>query len=242
MSKHVLLNNIHHGKLRVITRHAPEFGDSVHLVPVFPTEYADTQREYPILFSKNPENGQYQSVALLGLEKGENLFLDDGRWRADYVPGMIAKGPFLIGFQEQESEGRLRREPVIHVDLDDPRISDREGERLFLEHGGNSPYLQQIATILRGVQDGMSVATPMFRAFESYGLIEPVSIEVDVHDDVQLVLKGFHTISEDSLGRLDGEALAALNRAGFLQGAFLVLASLNNIRKLIEMRKRRERR
>jgi hypothetical protein len=56
---------------------------------------------------------------------------------------------------------------------------------------------------------------------------------------VKYVLKGFYTINQDRLAQLDGEALEKLNRAGFLQGAFLVVASLNNVKKLIDMKKRR---
>lgn len=239
MTRHVLLNNVAHKDLRVVRRYAPEFGNDVHAVPVFPTEYGDVQREYPILFRKEGGSGRFQSVALLGLEKGENLFLDNGRWNGDYVPGIAARGPFLIGFQEQEIDGELRREPVIHVDLDDPRVSDTEGEPVFLEHGGNSPYLSQIATILHGIQEGMNVAGPMLAAFEACELIEPVTIQVDVHDDVQFVLKGFHTISEQRLAALDGRTLERLNRAGYLQGAFLALASLRNVAKLIELKRQR---
>lgn len=239
MPRHVLLNNVEHGNLRVVTRYAPEFGDDVHAVPVFPTEFGDVQREYPILFRKEADSGRFQCVALLGLEKGENLFLKDGEWNARYVPGIVARGPFLIGFQEQQVDGEMRKEPVIHIDMDDPRVSETNGEPVFLEHGGNTPYLQRIAGILRGIQDGMAVAGTMFSAFETCGLIEPVNIEVDVHDDVQYVLRGFHTVSEEKLARLDGDTLARLNRAGFLRGAFLMVQSLNNIGRLIELKRQR---
>jgi hypothetical protein len=119
----------------LITRHSAEFGDNVQAVLTFPTEYGDIQREYPLLFRKDPGSGEFQSIALLGLERGENLFLDEGRWSASYVPGIVARGPFLIGFQEQEVDGETHREPVIHVDLDDPRVNETEGEAVFLEHG-----------------------------------------------------------------------------------------------------------
>jgi len=239
MPRHVLLNNVEHKDLKVVTRYAPGFGDDVHAVPVFPTEFGDVQREYPILFRKEGDTGRFQSVALLGLEKGENLFLGDSGWNAGYVPGIVARGPFLIGFQEQEVDGELRKEPVIHVDMDSPRVSETEGEPLFLEHGGNAPYLKQIAGILRGIQDGMAVAGTMFAAFETYELIEPVNIEIDVHDDVQYVLRGFHTVSEEKLARLEGPALERLNRAGFLRGAFLVVQSLDNVGRLIELKRQR---
>lgn len=239
MARHALLNNVDHKDLKVVTRYSAELGHDVHAVVTFPTEYGDVQREYPIFFHRNEDSGEFQSVALLGLEPGENLFLDTGGWNASYVPGVVAKGPFLIGFQEQEVEGEVRREPVIHVDLDDPRVNETEGESVFLEHGGNTPYLQHIAGILRGIQAGMATTKPMVAAFEAHALIEPVNVEIDVHGDVKYELKGYHTISEEKLRALSGDALEQLNRAGFLHGAFMVLSSLHNIGKLIEMKRRR---
>lgn len=141
MTRHAMLNNIAHKDLRVITRHAAQLGDNVGSVLTFPTEYGDVQREYPIFFRKDPATAQFQSIALLGFRNDENLFLDDAApdgngWNANYIPGIVARGPFLIGFQEQEVDGDLRKEPVIHVDLDNPRISESQGEPVFLPQGG----------------------------------------------------------------------------------------------------------
>jgi len=239
MTNHLLLNNIAHSRLRVITRYSAEYGDNVHAVLTFPTEYGDIQREYPIVFRKNDATGEFQSVALLGLTRDENLFLDDGKWSASYVPGIVARGPFLIGFQEQQVDGEMRRQAVIHVDVDDPRVNETEGEALFLEHGGSTPYLTRISAILSGIQEGLAVAKPMFAAFESLELLEQVKIEADVLDDVKYVLRGFYTINRQKLAQLDGDALEKLNKAGYLEGAFLAMASLNNIRKLIDMKRQR---
>lgn len=238
MTHHVLLDNVTHQHLKVIATPSSEFGDDVQVVPTFPTEYADVQREYPIFFRRDGD-GSLQSVALLGLEEGENLFLDGDRWLGRYVPGIIARGPFLIGFQEREADGEVRREPVIHVDMDSPRLSETEGEPLFLEHGGNSPHLAYIAGILRGIHEGMAVGKSMLEAFDALGLIEPVELEVDVLRDVRYVLKGYLTINRDRLRSLDGDTLARLNAAGFLEGAFLVLASQDNLRRMIEMKRER---
>ena len=242
MARHVLLNNIEHKDLRVVTDRVTDGDSRLHVVPTFPTEFGDMQREYPIFFRRQEDSDGFQAVALLGLEPGENLFVEAGAWQARYVPGIIAKGPFLIGFQEREAEGELRREPVIHVDLDDPRLSESEGEPLFLEHGGNAPYLTYVANVLRGIQEGMAVAKAMFAAFESCELIEPVNVEIDVHGDVQYELKGYFTISEERLRALEGKVLERLNKAGFLQGAFMVLASLHNVGRLIEVKRERAKR
>src|SRR5690606_41081179 len=76
MTRPVLLNNVDHGHLKVLTRRAAGPGDTAHHVLTFPTEFADVQREYPILFRRHADTGEYQAVALVGLAEGENLFLD----------------------------------------------------------------------------------------------------------------------------------------------------------------------
>ena len=239
MTNFALLNNIDHHDLKVITRFGPEFGDGVATVLTVPTEFADVQREYPIFFQKDPQSGEFRSIVLLGFEKNENLFLHNGTWDANYVPGMVARGPFLIGFQEREMGGTLSKEPVIHVDLDNPRVSRTEGMPVFLPRGGNSPYIDQVATILNAIREGLEVSTAMFAIFDEMELIESVNLEIKLRDDVGYNLEGLYTISRQKLASLNGDELAKLNRAGFLEGAFLVLASLHNVQRLLSMKQRR---
>lgn len=239
MARYELLNNVTHKDLRVITGFGREFGDDIGMVPAFPSEYAELQREYPIFFRKDGDSGQWQSVALLGFEQHENLFLQDGRWNATYLPGAVAKGPFLIGFQEQRIDGELRKEPVMHVDLEHPRISFTDGEPVFLPQGGNSPYLQHIAGVLRGIRDGVEFGAAMFAAFDSMDLIQPVNLDVQLDDKHRVGVSGLYGIDREKLAALDAGSLHRLNQAGFLEGAYLVLASLHNMRRLMAEKQRR---
>jgi len=242
MPKHVMLNNVAHKDLRVAIRYGAETGDNVGTVLVFPTEYADVQREYPIFFRKDPSTGEFQSVALLGFDKTENLFLrDDGRWDGSYVPGVLARGPFLIGFQEQEIGGELRKEPVIHVDIEDPRVGRPEGHAVFMPQGGNTPFLDHIATVLAGIRQGIDVSKPMFAMLTELDLIEPVKLEVKPTADETYSVVGLHTINQQRLAALDGAALERLNRAGYLQAIFLVMNSMSNVRRLIALKQQRRR-
>ncbi len=241
MTRHVMLNNIAHKDLRVmVNRFGAEFGDNVGTVLTFPTEYADMQREYPIFFRQDPASGDYHSVAVLGFAKDENLFLENGRWNATYIPAVIVRGPFLIGFQEQQIDGELRKEPVIHIDLDHPRVSSTQGEPVFLPHGGNSPYLDHMATVLKAINDGIEMSKAMFAAFKALDLIEPVKLDIKLNEEQGYSLTGLHTINSQKLATLDGQSLERLNRAGFLQGAFLVAASLANVRRLMALKQRRQ--
>ena len=239
MARYELLNNVAHKDLRVATGFGRQFGDEVGMVPAFPSEYAELQREYPIFFRKDQQTSQWQSVALLGFEQRENLYLQDGRWNANYLPGAVAKGPFLIGFQEQRIEGELRQEPVMHVDLDHPRVNAAEGEPVFLPQGGNSPYLEHIASVLRGIRDGTEFGAAMFSAFDSMGLIQPVHLDVQLDERHRVNVNGLYGIDREKLATLDAESLLRLNQAGFLEGAYLVLASLHNMRRLMAEKQRR---
>ena len=240
MARYELLNNVAHKDLRVHTRFGAEFGDAVATIPVFPTEFADVQREYPIFFRKDEASAQYQAVALLGFARDENLFLQDGRWSAGYVPAALARGPFLIGHQEQEVEGELRTEPVIHVDVEHPRISrDGGGEAVFLPHGGNSPYLEHIASVLRGINNGVEASRPMFGLLDELGLLQPLTLEFRFDDSNGANLTGLHGIERERLEALDGDGLQRLHRSGFLEGVYLVLASQYNLRRMIAEKQRR---
>lgn len=240
MARHEKLNNIAHKNLRVLNRFGADLGDNVGQVLTFPTEYEDVQREYPIFFRKEFATGEYQSVALLGLEKDENLFLNGDRWDAHYIPGVVARGPFLIGFEEQEADGELRKQTVVYVDLDHPRASQTEGTPVFAPLGGNSAYLEQTINVLRGITTGLDVSKAMFAAFTDLALIEPVQVEIKTSAEQAYSLMGLHSINQQRLAALDGAQLERLNKSGFLQGAYLVLASLGNVRKLIAMKQRRQ--
>ncbi|WJG09539.1 SapC family protein [Aliiglaciecola sp. LCG003] len=237
MANHVLLNNIHHDKTRVISRYAEQYADNVASVLVFPNEFMELQKEYPILFRLDEASGNYQSVVLLGLHKGENLFLDDAfpsGWRADYIPAMVEKGPFLIGFQQQDAQPDP--EPMIHIDLDHPKVNEQEGHQVFLEHGGNSPYLNYIAARLKLIHDGMAAQDDMFELFKQLDLLESVNIEFELANGEKCRLLGNFTINEEKLMALDGDQLVKLNRSGCLHLAYAVISSMSNIRKLIAIK------
>lgn len=234
MTNRVLLNNVDHGDLRVATGHGSAFGDAINQVLIFPTEFEGIQREYPIFFRKDAD-GAFQSVALLGLDRDENLFLEEGGWNARYVPAIQQRGPFSIALRSGTDE------PMIHVDLDDPRIlaAKGEGEPVFLPAGGNSPYLQHVARLLGVIYDGLEISKAMFAAFEAANLIEPVDVEIKLDEHTQYDLPDLYTISQERFAALDGAALETLHRSGFLAAAQWVLSSLGNVGLLVELKNRK---
>lgn len=238
MTHHVLLNNVDHGNLRVVTARSAGLGDDVMYTPTFPLEFRNLQAHYPIVFRKESATGRFQPVALFGFEEGENLFLLDDGWDAPYVPLTIERQPFLIGFQQRREDGTARK-PVVHVDLDSPRISTTEGEALFLEYGGVSDYLKRITSVLHTIHEGLESNRAFADTLLELDLLESFVLDVELEDRSQHRLIGFYTINEERLSGLSGEALAGLNESGWLLPVYMAVASLSNLRSLIERRRRR---
>lgn len=227
MTNSLLLDNIAHADLRVAPRSGAAFGDAVNQTLIFPTEIEAAAREFPILIQKDG-GGEFQLVILLGFDRDENLFLEGEGWTSRYTPAVHRRGPFLIGMQSRDGVDQ----PMIHVDVDDPRVGG-EGDPLFLSHGGNSPVLDRIAEALQMIHEGHQISQPMFAAFEAAGLIAPVALEIAVDDARRYDIGNRFMIDAERLASLDAASLHDLNNAGFLPLAYAIRASLGNIEHLI---------
>lgn len=234
LPKRVPLDNVEHGSLRVEARGLPEL-DNVNQALVVPGEFEDVQRELPILLRQG-QDGKFIAVALLGFEKGENLFLADGQWTTRYVPAAHRRGPFYLGVREA---GSGSHELAVHIDLDDPRVGSEDGESIFKELGGNSPFLDRAIDALHVVHDGLASAPHMFGLLEELGLIQPIAIEAKLDDGRTYQLPSMFTIAMDRLQALTGAELERLHGSGFLAPTIFIRSSLPNLNRLIELKHRK---
>lgn len=230
MPKHVLLNNIDHGDLRVDTSRSAALGDDVMVALTFPAEFRNLQAHYPVVFRKTAD-GAFQPVALLGLKEGQNLFLGPEGWDATYVPLAIERQPFLIG---RDGEALM-----VHMDIDSPRVGRERGEALFRDHGGTTDYLDRISSVLLTLHNGLEEAPRFVDALLRNDLLESFALDVELDDGSLNRLVGFYMINEERLRSLDAAALADLHRAGYLEPTYMAVASLSQVRALIERMNRR---
>jgi hypothetical protein len=231
MVRSVLLNNVEHKDLRVITRRAAELGDNVHVVFTFPAEFRNIQSCFPVVFQKSADGIGFDALALMGLEQGENLFLEPHGWEAPYVPLTIERQPFLIGVDGDQL--------MVNIDMDHPRVSHTEGEAVFLPYGGNTEYLERINSVLLAIHQGLESAKGFSAAMQALELFEPFVVDIELNDGSQNRLMGFYTIHEERLAALDGATLHRLSQAGYLQAAYMVLASMSQFRALIDRKNAR---
>lgn len=238
MSNFALLNNVDHQDVRVITERSAAYGDNVMYAMTFPFEFRDIQAHYPILFQKD-ENGDFYPVALFGFEQQENLFLDRHGWNARYVPAMIRRQPFLIGYQipKDQPDGEANR--MLSIDMDHPRVSRETGEPLFQPLGGRTEYLEQVANLLEAIYQGTEHNKAFAAALDEHNLIESVGFDIALDDGTRNQLLGFYAIDEERVQQLSGDVLGRFNEQGYLMPLFMVLASMTNMRTLIEEKNRR---
>ena len=234
MPNFALLNNVDHKNLHVIRDYSSQYGDDDMSVVTFPQEFRAIQNDYPIFFKKNPETGRFIPVALTGLRQNENLFLSEKGWDAHYIPASVKRRPFLIGIQPPKPDD-VSGQPgkMVYVDMDSPRISETQGDAVFLPHGGYSPYLESIVDLLDYIQYGTELNEHFTDALLMHELLETVSLEITLKNGQQNNLTGLYTINEDKLKVLPAATAAEMHSKGILECIYMVLASHSNMVKLI---------
>ena len=229
MAKYHLLNNVEHKDFKVITEYSEKYGDNLMFVMTFPFEFRNIQSVYPILLQKNSDD-EFVPLALMGFAEDENLFLSDDGWDAPYVPAMVKRVPFLIGFQEKAGG---EPQPVVTIDVESPKLSKEEGVDIFQPLGGNSEYLDEMTGLLDRIHMGHELNKEFVAALVEHDLLESVNMDITLNDGSNNQLLGFYTINEEKVQELSGEVLESFSKRGFLFPMFLVIASLSNIGELV---------
>ncbi|AXR08118.1 SapC family protein [Salinimonas sediminis] len=230
MAKHVLLNNLDHQHLHVEPSAATYDYQRAMCVPLYPAEARLAQAQYPLLFAKDAQ-GAFQLVALTGLQEGENVFVSQGTWQANYTPLVAAKGPFVIGRSQPDSE-----QLSIHIDLDHPSVSEQSGEPIFLPHGGNTDYIDHIANLLSTLHESLPQHAALISACEQLNLIESFVLDIELPSSGTHRLSGFYTVNEPALQALSAQQLKDLQQQGHLETLYMVLASQSQINTLVQRR------
>ena len=71
--KPVLLNNVDHKELRVITRRGAAYGDNVMFSLAIPAEFRTLQMHYPLVFRKSDDGTSFEPIALFGFQDRKSV-------------------------------------------------------------------------------------------------------------------------------------------------------------------------
>lgn len=217
MTNIVLLNKVTHRDVTVDGRPSAAYGDNLRFAPVVVREFAQLVVHYPILFSKNPETGEFFCGAMLGFDEGENLFLDDWRERDVYRPLALQRMPFYA------------RGPELAIDLDHPRVGAEGGKPLFTENGEPTRYLKSIMWTFQDIKLGTEATQAFIQQLLQLKLLEPIEVEVEFDDGTRRHCLGLYTINQDALPQLPDPIVLNLFRCGALQLIYMMVSSLKHV-------------
>ncbi len=225
MSTLELLDPRQHGRLRLRAGGT----DTTHFVQVLANEFAAAAACCPVLFTKDTDTGGFFAGAVFGFKPGENLLgsIDE---RGGFEPLMLRREGFFISGQS------------IAIDRAHARFSESDGEPLF--DGAQQPAepLRQVQRLLGEIHGGLDQTQAFIAALVELKLIEPIDVSLTFDDGERVTLQGLYTVSLDRLREIDDAAALRLFRAGHLQLAYTMAASLKQFSRLVRLRNRRGKR
>lgn len=223
----VLLDRARHRGLRVRPATDFAFARACTVLPVAGVEFGEAMKEFAIVFTRG-EDGAPHAVVMLGLRPQENLFIDaKGQWDAACIPAVIRRHPFVLA--------RIDGGPLgVCIDEASPLVGREAGEPLFGDDGRNTPWLDQAVEFLGRWHAAHEQAEAFCRRIDALGLLQPLQAQADLVDGRRFTVAGFHVVDELRLAALDDAQVLALFRAGDLHLISMHLASLPNMRKLVD--------
>ena len=228
--KLVPVNKSRHADKKI--KQVPGFGFAAgfHIASLLMHEFAHAASTYPIVFIEDKDRDSFISVALLGLEAGENLFVDaEDKWQAPYVPAIIRRYPFALA--ETDQEGQYS----VCVDEASPLLSQDEGKALFTDEGEPSELLENVKRYLSELR-GMDELTQEFCGFlAEQNMLTPLNLQVRQGDHTQSIT-GCYVINEERLNNLSDERFLEFRRKRYLPAVYGHLVSLAQIERLVTLK------
>lgn len=199
-------------------------------------EMIDACREYPIVFVRSGESElgkppvEVTPVAVLGLKRGENLYLTaGGGWSASYVPAFLRSYPFALVRTDETNY-------VLCFDRTWDGFSEQEGERLFDDKGEASEFLLGVQRYLETLDGEMQRTRAFGQRLIELGLLQDMRFDATMDGGQSLTVDGFLAIDGNRLGELPEATVMELHRSGMLALIHAQLVSMGNMRKLVEQR------
>ncbi len=235
MARLQALNPAQHKNLCINVDEARKATATVNMLPVVLSEFRQLIVDYPIMLTKNAETGAFSLIALLGLERGENLFWRSGAWDATYLPLGLRRLPFVIGNNDNKQSDK-DHDFLICLDPENAAITPETGEALFSEDGRPTRFLQDMQTVLARLIEGEPQTENFVSKLLAHKLVTPMTLDIELVDGETLNIEGLYGIDEVRLQRLESETLTVLNQQGHLEAIYNMAASTGHIRKLIQLK------
>lgn len=220
------LDNNTHKDLRLDTTKIYEHSVDHHATYLQAQEFGFASATYPIAFVKNQDNNQFKPIVMLGLEKNENLFLEDGKWLATYIPGSIRRHPFYMIPRNEELT-----DWAVCIDENSSALGTEVGDKLFNDDGSPSKITQAVQKFLAEMVEMDHVTNAFCKFLDDNELLKVGNVN-DASD--KPLVAGVYFVDEERLDNLSDEKMVEVKKRGFLTPIYAHLSSLNKINELFK--------
>ncbi|WP_206483392.1 SapC family protein [Thalassotalea sp. G2M2-11] len=224
------VNFENHQHLKVKSSNDYRHAENQQVVPVIVHEFSPASAEMPILFVKNSETGEFQSVAMLGLKPGENVFYQLGKWRGRYVPAIITHHPFAL-VPSQNDETQLQ----VVIKEDSHLVSDQEGESLFDALGNETEYMTKRKNAIGRYYENSQITRSFIDKISGLGLLKEKSLTLDLNGE-KVALNGVYMVDEKALNQLSDADFLSLREKGFLAPIYCHLNSTHQLANIAALK------
>lgn len=230
MPKYQALNQNEHQTLKIQSDHSFSHSASSHVAPLTVFELSQAQADYPIVFIKDAQTGNFHLVALLGLKPNENLFTHPDGWRAEYVPLQLRSYPLMLTQSPNQQE-----QIFVAVDIESSRVSTDKGNALFEHDGTQTKFLKNIAALMSQVNAQLPATQDFIRQLVDNDLLSAQSVTVKNKKNEEINLTGLYVVDETKFNDLSMQAFVNLKEQQLIAPIYACLFSLQRISRLIAL-------
>ncbi len=231
MSRPIPLQNDKHAKLKVV-----ESGDYTrykgqHLYPIITQDFFTLASEFPLVFVKNSDTGDFVPVAVMGLREGHNLYCQTEEYLGLVVPVSFTNAPFSIAKMDPEGE-----QFAVMIDEESPLLSEETGQTLFKEDGERTEYFdKRVDSIVNVAQQTLNTQA-ICKDLAAKELFMTQQLQLRHRPDAPSYnIDGIYTVNEEALNALSDEDYLDLRKRGLLGMIYAHLTSLQQFRRVSKL-------
>ena len=233
MANIVPIRKDQHQKLKIANTRNIAHVDGQHIIPVSAAEYSQSSASFPVVFVKIPDSERFRSVGMLGLEAGENLFLQDDKWSALSMPQSISMVPFSLGI-DPDKENTL----TACIDLDSEFVGEDLDIALFEEDGKESEMLTNAEQALGRLYDNERMTESFIKELQENDLLQELELNITLSAGEKKKLVGIFTVNEGKIKSLSDDKVLDFHKRGLFVPIYSMLGSLSQVNHLVQLRNR----
>ena len=231
MANFVAIKAEKHKNLKVSQKRNLAHVANQHIITITAAEYAQASASFPIVLVKNPGSPRYRSVAMLGLESGENLYYKDEKWSGLSVPQSVGMAPFALGL-DPDKENTL----TACVDVDSEFVGEDKDLALFETDAKESELLTNVQNSLGRLYENEKMTENFIKELDENGLLQELELKIDLSTGEKKKLTGLFTVNEDKIKSLADDKVLDFHKRGLFVPIYAMLGSLSQINRLVQLR------